>query len=108
MTSSFGRKTGAYTGDLAMNSLPGKITAAASTTASSAQPANMPRYGNMPLRASPAKGFEDFEKAGRIAVTNSSQGDDHSISSRGGVMAGAGASLGAWLIDHFRSDQSGF
>ena len=45
---------------------------------------SIPRYGKMPTGASPASAFVDFFSAGRIAVLNSSHGDDHSTSSRGG------------------------
>src|SRR5882672_3012316 len=38
----------------------------------------------MPMGASPAKCLGDFRKAGRTAVLNSSQGEDHSTSTRGG------------------------
>ena len=51
---------------------------------SSSQQASMPRYGNMPIGASPAKAFGARVSAGRQAERNSSQGDDHSTSRRGG------------------------
>src|SRR6266536_2448435 len=62
----------------------GSTMTAISARHSSSQHASMPRYGNMPIGASPAKAFGALENAGASAVVNSSQGDDHSTSSRGG------------------------
>lgn len=57
---------------------------AISSRHSISQQISMPRYGNMPMGASPASGFGDRASAGRIADLNSSHRDDHSTSSRGG------------------------
>src|SRR5438094_1060340 len=65
----------------------------------------MPRPGNIPTGASPASRFGERPRAGPIALTNSSQGEDHSISSRGASLTVAvtsaksgGASFTAWDI----------
>src|SRR6266446_2579856 len=44
----------------------------------------MPRYGKMPMGASPARAFGGRVSAGRKADLNSSQGEDHSTRRRGG------------------------
>src|ERR1700687_2487799 len=51
---------------------------------SSSQQKSMPRYGNMQMGASPAKRLGGRASAGRNADLNSSHGDDHSTSRRGG------------------------
>jgi len=57
---------------------------AISSRHSSSQETSMPRYGNMPMGASPARRFGGRVSAGRKAVLNSSHGDDHSTSRCGG------------------------
>src|SRR5499433_404121 len=52
----------------------------------------MPLAGNIPTGASPASRFGERLRAGRIALTNSSHGDDHSTSSRGASLTLALAS----------------
>src|SRR5437660_8535044 len=44
----------------------------------------IPRYGKMPMGASPASCLGGLLRAGRMADLNSSHGEDHSTSSRGG------------------------
>src|ERR1035441_10923846 len=51
---------------------------------SSSQQASMPRYGNIPTGASPARRLGERVRAGRKADLNSSQREDHSTSRRGG------------------------
>src|SRR6266478_4752387 len=57
---------------------------------SRSQQTSIPRYGNMPMGASPASAFGERASAGRKADLNSSQGDDHSTSRCGGS--------GHWVI----------
>src|SRR5208282_6585715 len=57
---------------------------AISSSNSSSQLASIPRYGKMPMGASPAKAFGARVSAGPKADLNSSQREDHSTSRRGG------------------------
>src|SRR5437899_2799792 len=81
MTSYLGGGGGTY--GLMLASFPGSTITATSNKASKTQDARMPGYGNKPVRASPASFAGERPRAGRMAETNSSQGDDHSISSLG-------------------------
>src|SRR5664279_3454007 len=54
------------------------------------QTVSMPLYGKMPIGASPAKAFGERVSAGCTAVLNSSQGEDHWTSRRGGS--------GHWIV----------
>src|SRR5260370_13781730 len=82
MTYHWGRVGGVRVGSLAKRSAITMI--AISRRHSSSQQTSMPRYGNMPVGASPAKRFGGRASAGPRADLNSSQGDDHSTSRRGG------------------------
>src|SRR5262245_48938965 len=66
-----------------LESWEGITITAISNPACKAQDKTMPRTGNRPVCASPARGSGDFDNAGRMAVRNSSQGDDHSTKSLG-------------------------
>src|SRR5207248_10613837 len=72
---------GAYGRMLA--SLSGKMIPANSRADSNNQATRMPEYGNNPVWASPARGRRERLRAGRIADTNSAQGEDHSTSHLG-------------------------
>jgi len=82
MTSHFGLGGGTKGCSVAMRA--GSIITAMSSRHSSAHELSIPRYGNIPTGASPASATGVRESAGRQAVLNSCQGEDHSISRRGG------------------------
>src|SRR5229473_3596024 len=82
MTSCWGRVEGV--GISRLTKCSGSTMSAISSRHSSSQETSMPRYGNMPMGASPAKRFGERVSAGRKADLNSSQGDDHSTRRCGG------------------------
>src|ERR1035438_7432791 len=82
MTSHCGRVGGRGISRLAKRS--GSTMIAISRRHSSSHETSMPRYGNMPTGASPAKRLGGRASAGCKADLNSSHRDDHSTSRRGG------------------------
>jgi hypothetical protein len=66
-----------------VESLAGRMMTAANMAASSTQETSMPRYGQSPVRASPARRFGDRLKAGPIALRNSCHGEGHSTRNLG-------------------------
>src|SRR5882762_8840478 len=81
MTSYLGGVGGMYGRMLA--NFAGTIISSVRKMASIPHDRRMPRTGNRPVSASPASRVGERPKAGRMEVTNSCQGDDHSTSSLG-------------------------
>src|SRR5208282_826263 len=90
MTSHWGRVGGKGISRLTKRS--GSVMTAISNRHSSSQLTSMPRYGNMPTGASPARRFGERVSAGPKADLNSSHRDDHSTSRCGG--SGHGSFVG--------------